>query len=1118
MILPDFSEKYKQSPSFSSVKEIIQAENKNDILLKGLYASSISVFSSVLLKNTKLTSLFILSDKEKAAYFQNDLKELLPDREVLFFPSSYKRSVLKNDIRKPDEGSIIMRTEVLDKVRTNNAGIIVSWAEALFEKVTDRENLRKNTLDLVKGEEISLDFIREMLNEYGFEKVDFVYEPGQFAVRGSIIDIFSYSNDYPYRIDFFDEEIESIRSFDTVTQLSKAKFNKISVVPDIHSRVQTENKTSFFKFISEKTSVWSDDFNLFFDKLKHIPETENYDNLISFSETSELFSNFKTIEFAEKSYFKTKNIFSFNTEKHVQLNKNFERFAEQLIQFKKEGYENFVFSVNDAQIERLKEILKSEEIVNVVGKEDYEKYLREGFIHIKGILNEGFADNYLKINCYTEHQIYGRYHKFVLRGASYYKNKETLTLKEINSLQAGDFVVHSDHGIGRFGGLQTVETGGKLQETVRLVYKDNDILLVNIHNLHKISKYKGKEGKQPKIYKLGSAAWQNIKKKTKSRVKDIARELIALYAKRKQEKGFAFSPDSYLQYALESSFIFEDTPDQRKATDAVKEDMESDVPMDRLVCGDVGFGKTEIAVRAAFKAVADNKQVAVLVPTTVLTLQHFKTFVSRLKELPCNVDFLSRLKSSAQQKETLKRLESGEIDIIIGTHRLVSKDVKFKDLGLMIIDEEQKFGVAVKEKLKALKVNVDTLTLTATPIPRTLQFSLMGARDLSIINTPPPNRYPIHTELHRFNKDIIKDAIEYEFRRNGQVFFIHNRIDTIYETESLINRLNPNIRTAVMHGRMKPQELEKIMTGFINEDYGVLIATTIIESGLDIPNANTIIINNAQNFGLSDLHQLRGRVGRSNKKAFCYLLAPPISTLTDEARQRLKAVETFSELGSGFNIAMQDLDIRGAGNMLGGEQSGFISDIGYETYHKILDEAMHELREEEFKELFKQNKKAPPEINSEDVKFVTDCHLDTDLEVRFPETYIENTDERLRLYKKLDSIKEEPELQAFENELRDRFGTIPKAGKELLNAVRLRKKAMTLGMEKILLRNGKMVCYLVSDQESMFYKSDVFTAVLDFLQKYPKKTTLKERKDKLTMSFQDIKSIKDAIAILGVIK
>ncbi len=1116
MTLPEIARRYSEHIHSKELSSLIELNKEFHALLRGLHASASSLFAASIIKKNKQTHLFILSDKEKAAYFQNDLKEIFPKKEILFFPSSYKRSAVKSENTKIDAGSVIMRTEVLSNIQ--DCCVVVSYPEALIEKVSSKENFKKNTLELKKGEEVPINFVEEMLIEYGFEIVDFVYEPGQFAVRGSIVDIFSFSNDFPYRIDFFDDEIDSIRTFDTVSQLSKAKFNKISIVPDIQNKTSAKNKTSFLKFINENTLVWSDDFNMLFDKIKQIPETDDYSNLITVKETAEDFKRFSTVEFSNSSFFNADNFFDFNITKHIQLNKNFELLANQLLDFQDKAYQNYVVSNNDKQIIRLNEILRSEEIISTLNISDAKEHIRDSFSVCEGVMHEGFIDHDLKLNCYTEHQIYGRYHKFILRSAAYHKNKETLTLREINSLQTGDFVVHSDHGIGRFGGLQTIENSGNKQEAIRLVYKDNDILLVNIHNLHKISKYKGKEGKQPRIYKLGSPAWQTMKKKTKSRVKDIARELIALYAKRKQEKGFAFAQDTYLQHALESSFIYEDTPDQTKSTEAVKTDMESDVPMDRLVCGDVGFGKTEVAIRAAFKAVADNKQVAILVPTTVLTLQHFKTFVSRLKDFPCNVDFISRLKTTAQQNDTLKRLAAGEIDIIIGTHRIVSKDVKFKDLGLMIIDEEQKFGVSVKEKLKALKINVDTLTLTATPIPRTLQFSLMGARDLSIINTPPPNRYPIHTELHRFDKNIIKEAVDYEYRRNGQVFFIHNRIDNIYEIESLINRLNPNVRTAVMHGRMKPRELEKTLTGFINEDYGILIATTIIESGLDIPNANTIIINNAQNFGLSDLHQLRGRVGRSNKKAFCYLLAPPMSALTPEARQRLRAVETFSELGSGFNIAMQDLDIRGAGNMLGGEQSGFISDIGFETYHKILDEAMLELREEEFKELFKEKQKTPDEINAEDIKFVNDCHIDTDLEVRFTESYIENNEERLKLYRKLDGIKDEQELQEFEAELKDRFGTIPKASLELLSAVRLRRKAMSLGMEKILLRNKKMVCYLVSDQESMYYKSDVFTAIIEFLKKYPDKTALKERKDKLTMTFQDIKSIKDAIAVLGVIK
>jgi transcription-repair coupling factor (superfamily II helicase) len=1115
--IKDIATKYLSHKAMYYAEEQLNDKFRKHIHLHGLNNSAAAVFASELIKKTNHSHLFILQDKEKAAYFQNDLKQLFEKQDILFFPSSYKSSAIKSTTDKLDEGSIIMRTEVLNALRNCKSCIIVSYNEALFEKVVSKNELTENTLELVKGEQVAISFIKEILIEYGFEFVDFVYEPGQFAVRGSIVDIFSYSNDFPYRLDFFDEEVESIRSFDTVTQLSKAKFEKVSIVSDIQSDSNSETRISFLKYISENTIIWADDFELLFDKLKQIPKTEAYKNLINHPETISDFDAFKTVEFSSKSFFKAENKIKFNITAHNQLNKNFKRLAEELIAYKQNGCQCFIISDNESQTERLSEILNSDEILSETGIINAEELIKDSFLVSEGTIHEGFTDHDLKISFYTEHQIYGRYHKFVLRSTAYHKNQETLTIREISSLQAGDFVVHSDHGIGRFGGLQTIDNNGNKQEAIRLVYKDNDILLVNIHNLHKISKYKGKEGTHPKIYKLGSKAWETIKSKTKSRVKVIARELIALYAKRKQEKGFAFSHDSYLQHALESSFIFEDTPDQRKATDDVKQDMESDTPMDRLVCGDVGFGKTEVAVRAAFKAVADGKQVAVLVPTTVLTLQHFKTFAARLKELPCKVDFISRLKTTAQQNDTLKKLASGEIDIIIGTHRLVSNDVKFKDLGLMIVDEEQKFGVSVKEKLKARKINVDTLTLTATPIPRTLQFSLMGARDLSIINTAPLNRYPIHTELLRFDKDVIKEAVEYEYRRNGQVFFIHNRIDTILEIESLLNRLVPNVRTAVMHGRMQPKELERIMTGFVNEDFDVLIATTIIESGLDIPNANTIIINNAQNFGISDLHQLRGRVGRSDKKAFCYLLAPPLSALTTEARQRLRAVETFSELGSGFNIAMQDLDIRGAGNMLGGEQSGFISDIGFETYHKILDEAMLELKEEEFKELFNNNLNSTIEINTSDIKYVTDCHLDTDLEIRFPDDYIENSQERLKMYRKLDGINEEYAIIEFEAELKDRFGAIPNAGLELLNAVRLRQKAMMLGIEKILLRNGKMLCYLVSNQESMYYKSDVFGALIEFLQKYPSKSALKERNDKLTMTYQDVSSIKEAISILNMI-
>ncbi len=1127
MNLEDVFTTYSEHRHLENIKTKLQNKSDAKILLKGLFNSACSFFAGAFVENMPASYLFILDDKERAAYFQNDLQEILPEKDILFFPSSYKRSTVKGSKNRHDSGSIITRTEVLNKLNTRENNIIVSYPEAVIEKVTTKTNLKNNTLELNEGEDVPIDFIVEILTEYDFERVDFVYEPGQFAVRGGIVDIYSYSNDYPFRIGFFDEEVESIRTFDTVSQLSKARFKKISIVPDISARTNDAERTIFLNFIPDTSIIWSNDFEYTVNKSIDIFENDKNDNFAEPGEIILLLKKMRTVEFANKSYFKTDNIYKFNVSQQFEFNKKFDLLVEKLIEYEELGYKNIILFKNTNQAERLQAILQSDEIIekysekyNIENSEDNKNKqtkIDTLFVPVIGTIHRGFTDNDLKINCYTDHQIFGRYLKFKLKSSSYHRNKEALTIKEINTLQPGDFVVHSDHGIGKFGGLQTIDINGKEQDAIRVFYKNNDILLVNIHNLHKISKYKGKEGTQPKLYKLGSGVWKKIKSKTKTRVKDIARELISLYAKRKKDKGFAYTADTYLQHALESSFIYEDTPDQTKTTNAVKKDMESQVPMDRLVCGDVGFGKTEIAIRAAFKAVADNKQVAVLVPTTILALQHYKTFSNRLKDMPCNVDYISRMKSRKKQTKTLKQLKSGKLDILIGTHRIVGKDVEFKDLGLMIVDEEQKFGVAIKEKLKAIKVNVDTLTLTATPIPRTLQFSLMGARDLSIMNTPPPNRYPIITELHSFDSALIKDAINYEVQRNGQVFFIHNRIATIYEIEALINRLNPDVKTAVVHGRIKSNALEKIMTGFINEEYGVLLATTIIESGLDIPNVNTIIINEAQNFGLSDLHQLRGRVGRSNKKAFCYLLAPPLSSVSNVARRRLRAIETFSELGSGFSIAMQDLDIRGAGNLLGGEQSGFIADIGFETYHRILDEALLELREEEFKDLFNRKK---TEKNIEikiDIKFVNDCHIDTDLEVLFPVSYISDITERLKLYRELDKTENQDELKDFETRIIDRFGKFPKPVKELLDAVRLRQLAISIGIEKILLRNKKMVCYFVRNKDSAYYQSPVFSSVLVFLQKFPKKVAMSERKEKLMMSFQNIKTINDGITMLKMI-
>ncbi|MCK5171119.1 MAG: transcription-repair coupling factor, partial [Bacteroidales bacterium] len=916
-------------------------------------------------------------------------------------------------------------------------------------------------------------------------------------------DIFSFASDLPYRVDFFGDEVESIRSFDIENQLSKENFSQISIVPKIvnpdKDNMDFKQTESFFHFLTQDSMVWTDNLTFILDKTneiqKKLDEQTKENQIITKEHLLEAISNFKCIEFGQNSYFKQNEIL-FKTSHQPAFNKNFELLTDNIIQNTEKNYTTYILSDNEKQIERL------EAIFNDINPEiKFEPILKT--------IHEGFIDHDLKICLYTDHQIFGRYHKFKIKNSL--QKKEQITMRELTGLHPGDYVVHIDHGIGKFGGLEKIDINGKTQEAIKLVYKDQDTLYVSIHALHKISKYKGKDAEPPKIYKLGTGAWQKLKQNTKSKIKDIAKELILLYAQRKEQKGFAFSPDTYLQTELESSFIYEDTPDQLTSTNSVKNNMESDTPMDRLICGDVGFGKTEIAVRAAFKAVTDSKQVAILVPTTILALQHYQTFKERLADFPCNIEYLSRLRTRKQQTETIKNLGEGKTDIIIGTHKLVGKEIRFKDLGLLIIDEEQKFGVSVKEKLKKLKINVDTLTLTATPIPRTLQFSMMGARDLSIINTPPPNRYPIITELHTFNKDIIKEAIDYEFQRNGQVFFIHNRIQNIQEIEVLINKLCPDVRTVVAHGQMEGNKLEKVMLDFINYDYDVLIATTIVESGLDIPNANTIIINNAQNFGLSDLHQLRGRVGRSNKKAFCYLIAPPLTSVTQEARRRLKAIEEFSELGSGFNIAMQDLDIRGAGNLLGAEQSGFITDIGFETYHRILNEAILELKESSFQELYEKEQEQEIEKQIAQQKFIADCQIDTDLELLFPDNYINNISERIRLYRELDNIETEEKLIDFESQLKDRFGNLPSQTVELMNVVRLRWLAVELGFEKIILKNEKMVAYFISNQQSPYYKSTIFSKILGFIQQNPKDIKMKETNNKLTLSFDHTNNVQNAI-------
>ncbi len=1122
--------KYKTSAQLAFWQDKAKRNEPATVHLSGLHTSAIAFFVAAAIQKTQASQLIILQDKEQAAYLQNDLSTILPNAEVLFFPSSYKRSSAVVEGTRTDSSGIIMRTEVLNKTNTGKQLIIVSFPAAISEKVISQAGLEKNTLEIKTGDEIPVSFITEILIEYGFQRVDFVHEPGQYSVRGSIVDIYSFSNDFPYRVDFFGDEVESIRTFAVVSQLSKAKFDKISIIPDIQTKEQDYDKIPFLEFVPASMQIWSNNFAFLKSSITEAYAEDKKEDFISGTELQLSLNAFFKTEFSQKCSIPAETIIDFDISPQVDFNKNFQLLAENLDKARDNNFANYILTENPEQAQRLEAIFDSEEIqkilnTNILRKREAGTYseikeIKPIFEPLIGTIHKGFSDNNLKINCYTDHQIFGRYHKFKLKSVAYHKSKEALTLKEISSLKPGDFVVHSDHGIGKFGGLVTVDIANKKQEAIRLVYKNNVILLVNIHNLHKVSKYKGKEGTQPKVYKLGSGVWQKLKTKTKGRVKDIAKDLIALYAKRKEEKGFAFSPDSYLQNALESSFIYEDTPDQAKTMVAVKKDMESEVPMDRLVCGDVGFGKTEIAIRAAFKAVADNKQAAILVPTTILALQHFKTFEKRMKDMPCTISYLSRMRTSKENRATIAGLASGKIDIVIGTHRLVSKDVKFKDLGILIIDEEQKFGVSVKEKLKRFKLNVDTLTLTATPIPRTMQFSLMGARDLSIMSTPPPNRYPIITELHTFSEDLIRESINYEIQRNGQVFFIHNRIDTIAEIEGLINRLCPEVRTVSAHGRMTGPQLEKIMLDFINEEYGVLIATSIIESGLDIPNANTVIINNAQNFGLSDLHQLRGRVGRSDKKAFCYLLAPPMTSVSAVARRRLTAIENFSELGSGFNIAMQDLDIRGAGNMLGGEQSGYIADIGYETYQRILNEALLELKEEEFQHLFEDasNNKTPDEIIA-DFKFVTDCHLDTDLEVLLPESYIENSSERLKLYRELDKIEQDNELTEFADRIQDRFGEMPNEVLELLDAVNLRKTAISLAIEKIILKNKLMICSFVSKPNSPFYQTAIFGKVLEFLQKNPKKAEMLQTEKTLRIKFFGVKSVKSANdLLLGILK
>jgi len=1100
---------YGGSTVTAAMLETLGQSDISKMRAEGLYGSSKALIVALALQKLQAIHLVLLPEKEDAAYFYNDLTALAGNEPVFFFPSSYKRSVL---YEQTEPANIVLRTEVLNHLASGKKkGVIVTYPESVMEKVVSRRNLKKNTFNISKGDRLSIEFLEEILHEYHFERVDFVYEPGQYSIRGSITDVFSYSADLPYRIDFFGEEVESIRSFNPEDQLSVENIRQIHIIPNIQDISVEEISDSFTDFLPPSAIIWTEDATFIREKLNNIYSqtvqredsgqiTGKKDIVMTGSRFFEQCNKFKLIEFGKRSLTEPERRYEFHTEPQPVFNKNFELLTEKLLTNYHEAYSTYIISESESQIERLRDIFAE------INPEVH-------FIPLLLNLHNGFTDHDLKISVYTDHQIFDRYHKFRIKG--YFTRKESISVKELTGLNPGDYVVHIDHGIGKFGGLEKIEVNGRIQEAIKLVYRDNDILYVGIHSLHRISKYKGKDNTEPKIYKLGSGAWQKLKQSTKSRVKDIARDLINLYAKRMASEGFSFSPDSYLQRELEASFIYEDTPDQLTATQAVKGDMEAAHPMDRLVCGDVGFGKTEVAVRAAFKSAADSKQTAVLVPTTILAFQHYKTFTARLKDFPCKVDYLSRHRSASDQKRILQELAEGKIDIIIGTQKLVGKDVRFRDLGLLIIDEEQRFGVSVKERLKQLKTEIDTLTLTATPIPRTLQFSLMGARDLSVINTPPPNRMPIITELHGFNEEIIKEGIEYEVARNGQVFFIHNRVENIRLMQDTIKRICPNIKIAVVHGKMEGREIENVMFDFIQGDYDMLLATTIIESGLDIPNANTIFINDAHHFGLSELHQLRGRVGRSNRKAFCYLLAPPFETITHEARRRLKAIEEFSELGSGFNIAMQDLDIRGSGNLLGGEQSGFIADVGFETYQTILNEAILELKETEF-----HDKSFGPEDTGKGTKhkageiYVNDFQIDTDLEIMFPDEYVSNISERIRLYKELNEIETGDSLLSFRKKLTDRFGEIPAPAEALLDIVRIKWTAVKLGIEKIMLKNNMLIANFISDPKSRFYRTALFISLMNFVNKGQKKMTIRQTESKLSLAIGDINSVGSAIQVL----
>jgi transcription-repair coupling factor (superfamily II helicase) len=1063
-----------------------------------------------------LNHLIICDDAESAAYVHNTVENLTRAFDLFYFPSSFRN---RKNFSLLNSSHIMLRTEALTKLTAGgNKKILVTYPEALFEKVVLPKTLSGNIIYLKNTDVIDVDEMVQKLIGYGFERSDFVYEPGQFAIRGGIFDIYSFGNEKPYRIELFGNEIDSIRIFDPETQLSERKLVQVSIIPNVETQFGGDDKISLLDFLPENTVVWmqewelvkdrlmtqEEDFQLFLENGAPASSEENpqdkisltIDDFISGDQLEKQLQLRHTIEFGHRSTWNNSVEIEFNTKEQPAFNRKFDFLIRDLKEWEKKGYGLFLFADNPRQLERLHSIF-----------EDLKVEIH--FTPIPVSIHEGFIDSDVKVVCYTDHQIFQRYHKYKVKQA--YNKSKALTLRTLRELQPGDYVTHIDHGVGVYSGLQKIEANGRLQEAVRIIYKDSDILYVNINSLHKISKYTGKDGTIPKVNKLGSDTWSKLKEKTKTKVKEIAFDLIQLYAQRKAQTGFAHTPDNYMQNELEASFIYEDTPDQAKATEDVKKDMQATSPMDRLVCGDVGFGKTEIAVRAAFKTCIDGKQAAILVPTTILAFQHYKTFRERLKDFPVTVDYINRFKSTKEKKDTLNRLSEGKIDIIIGTHGILAKDVKFKDLGLLVIDEEQKFGVAHKEKIKTLRTNVDCLTLTATPIPRTLQFSLMGARDLSIINTPPPNRQPIQTEVQIFNPDFIRDAIYYETERGGQVFFIHNRVLGLAEMAGMIQGLCPDLSIGYAHGQLEGHELEERILDFIDKKYDVLVCTNIVESGVDIPNVNTIIVNNAHQFGLSDLHQLRGRVGRSNKKAFCYLVAPPLSTLPNDSKKRLQTLEQHSELGSGFQIAMRDLDIRGAGNMLGGEQSGFMAEIGFEMYQKILDEAIRELKRTSFKNLFKE------EISKQE-DFVQDCTIDTDLEILIPDSYVESITERLSLYQRLDNSENEEELQEFEYELKDRFGPVPKQVADLFDTVRCRRLAVELGFERLLLKDETLKCYFINNPVSPYFESKVFQAILDFIQKGTNKARLKQAGKLFMLIVDDVATMSSILKFLRDMK